>query len=138
MSRRILPIIYNLKAYLDSLGTGITIVAGGITEQDQRELVVLIDNGGSVRPWFDVKKPAIQLVSRSFDRVKAGEWCSILAGEMRGGYGGVELPEVTEGGTTYPAVTAWEFNPQGDPGYIGTDANRLHMWSANFIVTIGG
>lgn len=138
MSRRTLSIIYNLKAYLDAQATGIDIVAGGLTENDDRELVVIIDNGGLVRPWFDVKKPAIQLLSRSMDRVKAGEWCSTLAALLRGGYGGVELPEVVEGSATYPAVTAWEFNPQGDPGYIGVDANRLHMWSANFIVTIGG
>jgi hypothetical protein len=138
MSRRILPIIYNLKAYLDGLSLGLTlpIIPGGMDEADPREAIYLIDNGGDDRPYYDRKDLAIQALVRSYDRVLAGKEAAILSDAMRGGWSGVELPEVTEGGTTYPAVTAWRFAPQGAPGYTGTDANRLQAWSANFIVTI--
>lgn len=138
MSRRTLTILYNLQAYLDAQAPSVPTVAGGILEDDDRDMVFLIQNGGTVQPWYDRKDIAIQVMARNRDRMIAENWCSELAAILRGGYGGVELPEVVENGTTYPAVTAWQFNPQGEPGYIGVDANRLHMWSANFIVTIGG
>lgn len=131
-------ILYNVQAWLASEAPDIVTAAGGFLENSPEEVVAIIDNGGIVQTQYDRTDAAFQIISRSVSRVTAQRKANILAAVMRGRFGGVELPEVTVEDETYPAVTVWAFLPQSKPGYIGIDENRLHMWSANFIIVIGG
>lgn len=135
---RIESILYNLQAWLATEAPGIETVAGGFLEGSAEEIVTVVDNGGMTEPWYERTDVAIQIIARGASRVESQRRANELAAIMRGRFGGVELPEVTVEGEVYPAVTAWGFLPQSKPGYIGIDENRLHMWSANFIIVIGG
>lgn len=138
MSLRTESILYNLQAWLSAEAPGISTVAGGFLSGSPAEVVAIVDNGGEVSVYIDRTDVAIQIIARGVSRVETQRRANELAAIMRGRFGGLELPEVTVEGDIYPAIIAWGFTPQSKPGYIGIDENRLHMWSANFTVIIGG
>lgn len=131
-------ILFNVQAWLATEAAGVQTVAGGFLEGSPEEVAAIIDNGGTVQTQYDRTDAAFQIIARADSRVTAQRNANILAAVMRGRFGGVVLPAVTVEGEVYPAITAWAFLPQSKPGYIGIDENRLHMWSANFIIVIGG
>ncbi len=135
---RVQTILYNLQAWLATEDPSIVTVAGGFLENSPQEVTAIIDNGGNVLPWYERTDVAIQTITRSVSRVSAGHIANTLTAIMRGRFGGVTLPEVTVEKEVYPEVVAWSFVPQSKPGYIGIDENRLHMWSANFTIVVGG
>lgn len=136
--KRTETIIFNLQAWLAVQAPDIVTVAGGFLEGSPEECTALLDNGGDVSVEIDRTDAAIQTITRSTSRVRAGRIANELASIMRGRFGGLTLPEVTVEGDIYPEAEVWSFKPQSKPGYIGIDENRLHLWSANFTVVIGG
>ncbi len=135
---RVQSIIYNLQAWLLTEDATLLTAAGGLLEDSPQEITAIIDNGGSVEPWYERTDVGIQMLTRAVSRVSGGNIANRFTAIMRGRFGGVTLPAVTVEGELYPAVVAWSFVPQSKPGYVGIDENRLHLWSANYTIVIGG
>lgn len=135
---RVDSILYNLQAWLATELPSIVTVAGGFLEGSPNDCTAIIDNGGVPSVEIDRTDAQFQFITRSTSRVAAGIAANNLTSVMRGRFGGLTLPAVTVEGHDFPEVVVWSFTPQQKPGYIGIDENRLHMWSANITVVIGG
>lgn len=138
MSRRIYSIIPNLAEYLRTVFPDYTFVNDGFLEGMGSDVVAVVDNGGETRPYYDRIDVAVQVLARGVSRPGTGRRIAEVADHLRGRFGGQVLPEVIVEGVTYPEVITAAIIAQTKAGYIGIDENRLHMWSANFTVTVGG
>jgi len=136
--RRTEGILNNLQAWLAVEAPTVQTSCGWFHEGLENDIVVLVDNGGDDSAEIDRKDVSVQVLSRGEDRDDAEARGREIHALLRGRFCQTTLPAVTVGTDVYPAVTAWRFIARGGLVYTGTDENRLHVWSGNYIVTIGG
>ncbi len=129
--------IYNLWEYLKTTFPSYSFIVDGWEGTDPTESVLIKQTGGDVAHWFDRIDPTVQVLVRSNSKVTAKQTADAIFDELRNRFGLI-LPAVTVGSITYPELTTAQISPIQNPGYIGTDENKNHMYSVNFIITIGG
>lgn len=126
--------IYNLAQLLKD-NTSLTIFVNGY-DDDTRG--VAVNQTGGEESFMSIKNDfTVQFMSRADTRVAAYEDIMTVYNYLKNRFI-VVLPEVTINEITYPSITVYGFVPIQIPGYVGTDENRLHMWSVNIQIITGG
>lgn len=129
--------IYNLFKYLQNTFPALSFVVDGWEDEDQIESIQVRQTGGDVQHWFVRQDITFQFLSRSESKVLSKQNIELVYNDLRNRFG-LTLPANTVGGKTYPALKTAQISPLQVPGYIGTDQNKYHLYSVNFVITVGG
>jgi hypothetical protein len=129
--------IYNLFEFLKAQFPAYVFIVDGWENDDPVESNLIKQTGGDVAHWYDRQDFTVQFMSRSKSKVQAKQRADAVFTFLRNRFGCI-LPETTVESVFYPALTAAQISPLQNPGYIGSDQNRDHMYSVNFQITVGG
>lgn len=129
--------IYNLFQYLKTLFVLLRFIVDGWENDDPQESILITQTGGDPAHWYDRQDFTVQVLVRSESKSIAYKNSHVVYNELFNRFGLV-LPEATVESIVYPALETAQIIPVSIPGYIGTDQNKLHMYSTNFKITIGG
>lgn len=129
--------IYNLFQYLKNTFPADIFIVDGWEDSDETESTLVKQTGGDVATWFVRQDFTVQVITRSNSKVSAKQRADKYFDELRNRFTLV-LPETIVEAITYPELETAQISPLQNPGYIGTDQNRNHMYSVNFKITVGG
>jgi hypothetical protein len=127
--------IYNLGAFLAQEFPTYPLTVNGFTEAEKADEIAINETGGTPQHWYDRTDFTVQVIGRFNSIVEGREQINAVYTSLFNRFN-LELPEITVDGDTFPILQTWQISPIQAPAYLGQDAQALHRFSFNIVVTV--
>lgn len=130
--------IYNLAQLLRTqFPTETVYVNGRVKLAGQQHVparnVLLIDNGGTEKPWVKYQTCTVQVVARDVDAPKAKVLADALFVYVTSRFGLI-LPAITVDGVVHAQVSTAQISALQVPYYLGPDEDGRHEYVFNITI----